>query len=208
MLKTTVDTIAVPDIPLILLGLLKGYVKNPGWIRLRILAGMPRFIKRLGRDYPADLKRLCALLASMYTIFRTRLSDDKALSLVKAIAIPLGLSVQMANFRYVEDERTPENLIRYQQRTNREGPTRMNTMRIDRADNREYRFAVTGRCCFFDAFTALGMPELTTVSCEVDNAIFNVYSPDRIVFTREGAGRRIADGAGECSFVCAFCPDR
>lgn len=35
-----------------------------------------------------------------------------------------------------------------------------------------------------EAFTELGVPELTTVMCEMDNAIFNTYLPEEVSFHR------------------------
>ena len=42
---------------------------------------------------------------------------------------------------------------------------------------------------------------MTQVVCQIDNAMFNSYLPDEMVFDRGGAGRRIADGRKECNFV-------
>lgn len=202
MLKTTVDSIARPRLAFILFGILSGYVRHPLLTFLGIVSGVPKIVKGMSRDYPDDLKKTCALMISMYRIFGKRLEREQALSLVKAIAIPAGLAVQMANFRYVEAEHTMENLRTYQQRTNREGPTRMNTMAVAEASPSVYDFSVTGSCCFVSLFSDYGMKELATVFCETDNAIFNVYAPDRILFDRSGTGNRIVDGAANCRFRC------
>lgn len=202
MLKTTVDSVARPRLAFVLFGILAGYVRHPVVTFLRIIGGIPQFVRKMPVEYPVDMKKTCALMASMYRVFGKSLEREQALALVKAIAIPAGLAVQMANFRYVEAAHTMENLRIYQQRTNREGPTRMNVMTVNEASPERYDFSVTGSCCFVSVFAGFGMQELATAFCETDNAIFNVYAPDRILFDRSGTGNRIVDGASNCRFRC------
>jgi len=201
MLKTNVDNIAKPVKPLILLGILKAYITNPVIFLIRVKYKAKTFKKQISDNYPDDFIEIITLFTSIYSLLLEKVDKEKAFSIVKAIGIPIGLSVQMANFRYVEDDRTFENLIKYQQRTNREGPTKLNKIKIMDQDEKCYRFRVHN-CIFMKAFSELGMPELTQVMCEVDNAIFNVYLPERVVFHRDGTGNRIADGAEYCTFVC------
>jgi hypothetical protein len=103
----------------------------------------------------------------------------------------------------VEAPRTFENLVAYQQRTSREGPTRWNEMHILEQSEHKYEFRVS-RCMFHDLYNQLGMPELTRLMCEVDNAIFNAYLPEQIAFHRNGPGNRLSDGAPECHFVLEY----
>jgi len=110
-----------------------------------------------------------------------------------------GLALQQANFRTVEAERTFANLKCYQKLTNSEGSTRLNTMKILEDTPEKYSFKVT-RCVFHELFSYLGVPELTSIICAVDNAIFNTYLPNEVVFHRE-AGHTIAEGANDCQFV-------
>lgn len=201
MLKTNTDRVAKPLKPLILLGILKGYVSHPLLVLLKLPKFMKKYKKQLPGSYPVDFVQVVVLMAALYTIFRERHDRETAFSMVAAVILPLGLAVQMANFRYVEAERTMNNLITYQQRTNREGPTRLNKMEILKQSSECYKFRVHN-CMFMEAFSLLGMPELTRVMCAVDNAVFNVYLPEQIVFHRNGVGNRIVDGAPFCSFVC------
>ena len=76
-----------------------------------------------------------------------------------------------------------------------------NKMEILKQSSECYEFRVHN-CMFMEAFSLLGMPELTRIMCAVDNAVFNVYLPEQIVFHRNGVGNRIVDGAPFCSFVC------
>ena len=40
--------------------------------------------------------------------------------------------------------------------------------------------------------------------CQIDNAMFNSYLPDVMIFDRGGSGRRITDGERECTFIWAL----
>jgi hypothetical protein len=67
-------------------------------------------------------------------------------------------------------------------------------------NERRFEIKIT-RCLYHELTTATGVPELTPVICQIDNAALNSYLPDRVVFTRGGPGRRISNGAKECSFI-------
>jgi hypothetical protein len=54
---------------------------------------------------------------------------------------------------------------------------------------------------FYEFFKHLEVPELTTIMCSIDNAIFNSYLPEKITFHRNGINNRMVDGASECIFV-------
>jgi hypothetical protein len=176
-------------------------VSHPLLTLLKLPKYMRKYKKQLPKTYPGDFVQVVVLMAALYTVFRQKHDSGTAYSMVAAVILPLGLAVQMANFRYVEAERTMDNLITYQQRTNRDGPTRLNRMEIIQQRSGRYEFRVHN-CMFMEAFSLLGMPELTRVMCAVDNAVFNVYLPEKIVFHRNGVGNRIVDGAPFCSFVC------
>ncbi len=203
MIKTDVEHMALPAKPLILYGILKGYVRNPLAILIATKWRMKGLMKKLIPDYPGDFVELVSLVGALYLTLRKKTDDETALSLVTAAVVPVGLATQLANFRYVEDSKSFENLIAYQQRINREGPTRLNRMEILKQNKNCYAFRVHN-CVFHEAFTKLGVPELTSVICSVDNAIFNVYMPEKVSFHRNGIGNRIADGADHCSFVCDY----
>lgn len=70
---------------------------------------------------------------------------------------------------------------------------------IEQTDNR-YVYKVT-KCMFYEFFKYLGVPELTRIMCSIDNAIFNSYLPEKIIFHRNGVNNRMVDGASECMFV-------
>jgi predicted ArsR family transcriptional regulator len=187
------------------LGILQGYVKHPLWFLLITMATLPRFKKQLPPDLPREFIQITALQAWMYIRLRDRVGRDKAYEILRACILPIGLALQQANFRNIEAPRTFENLVAYQQRTSHEGPTRWNQTEILEQSEHKYEFRVS-KCMFHELYTQLGMPELTKLMCEVDNAIFSTYLPEQIAFHRNSLGNRIADGAPACHFVLEYDP--
>ena len=200
MLKTTVDQPGKPNKPLLALGILQGYIKRPLWFLLTTLISLPAFRKQISKDLPKEFRKTVALQTWMYIRLKSKVVQEKAYEIVRAFVLPIGLAVQQGSFRNVESPRTFENLIAYQQRTNREGPTRWNEMEIVKQSDQKYEFRVKN-CMFHEFYTQLGIPELTKLMCEVDNAIFNTYLPEEVTFHRNGIGNRIVDGAPACHFV-------
>jgi hypothetical protein len=206
MMKTNADHIAKPDVSLMILGTLKGYfldaearMENTMLLARKISEDM----QNNNPEYPLDFIQLVSLIAALYIEMQKDLDQEKALSLVTTAFIPVGLAMQFGNFKYVEEEHTFANLIQYQQRTNKIGPTRLNHMEVINQNNSIYEFHVHN-CMFQDVFKELGMPELTKVMCAIDNAIFNVYLPDQVHFRRNGPSNTIAEGKEYCTFLCEY----
>lgn len=200
MLKTDTEKPARPFVLPMAYGILKGYIKNPLLFLLGTVLTLPSFKKRISKDLPQDFVKTVALQSWMYIRLKERLGNEKAYEIMRAVILPIALGVQQGNFRSVEAGRTFENLIKYQQRTNREGPTRWNRMEIEEQSGKRYAFCVKN-CMFHEFFSSIGAPELTKVMCATDNVIFNSYLPEEVVFHRNGLNNRIADGASECRFV-------
>jgi len=203
MLKTTIERPGKPLSALMALGILHGYITHPLFFLLTTILTLPQFKHRIPQEFPKEFVRTAALQTWLYIRLKKKTGKEKAYEIVRALIIPIGLSVQQSNFRTVEAPRTFENLLRYQQRTNREGPTRWNELEVIEQSGERYEFRVKN-CLFHDFFTRMGVPELTALMCAVDNAIFNTYLPEEITFHRHGVGNRIADGALECRFVCEY----
>jgi hypothetical protein len=205
MLKTTIDQPGTPNRLLMALGILQGYLKHPLWFLLTTVLTLSRFKQQLPTDLPLDFVQLTALQMWMYQRLKARIGQAKAYEVVRACSLPIGLALQQGNFRAVEAPRTFENLVAYQQRTHSEGPTRWNEMEILEQSEHRYEFRVS-TCLFHDVYTQLGMPELTRLMCEVDNAIFGSYLPEQVTFHRNGVGNRLVDGAQACHFVLEHHP--
>jgi len=203
MIKTSISQPVKINKALLALGILKGYIKQPLCFLLTTILTLPDFRKQMPEGFPEDFFRTTVLQTWMFIRLKDRIGREKAFEVVRAIVLPTGLAVQQGNFRSVEAPRTFENLIKYQQLTNKEGPTRWNKMEILEQSESKYEFRVYN-CMFHDFFTQLGIPELTTLMCEVDNAIFNTYLPEEVTFHRNGIGNRIADGAPACHFVLEY----
>ncbi len=200
MLKTDTENPARPFVLPIAYGILKGYIKRPLLFLLGTVLTMPSFKRRISKDLPEDFIKTVALQGWLYIRLKERLGQEKAYEIMRAVVLPIALAVQQGNFRSVEAGRTFENLIKYQQRTNREGPTRWNRMEIEEQSGKRYAFRVKN-CMFHEFFSSIGAPELTKFMCATDNAIFSSYLPEEVVFHRNGRHNRIADGASQCRFV-------
>jgi hypothetical protein len=69
--------------------------------------------------------------------------------------------------RLSREDRTFKNLCDDEIIVNQSGPTRWNTLEV--AERTERRFEIT-RCFYHELTTAMGIPELTPVICQIDNA--------------------------------------
>ena len=166
------------------------------WCRLTV----GRLKRRTGPTFPAELVDLAILPIWVYINLKDRIGQHKAVEIMRVAILTGGVAQWNFAYRTVEQERTFKNLCDMELEVNKTGVTRWNTMRIvDRAEAR-FEISVT-KCRYHELCVALGVPELTPVICQIDNAAFNSYLPDEVVFTRGTPGRRIADGAKECTFV-------
>jgi hypothetical protein len=204
MIKTNIDRPAKPEVLLIILGVLKGYLDDADDFMDRTMKKKEEISNKILEENPQcpyEFLNIVSMVAALYSELKKHMEGKKALYLVKAAFLPVGLAMQMGNFRYVEDNHTFGNLIKYQQRTNKQGPTQLNKMEVICENNKTYEFHVHN-CMFKDQFSKLGVPELTKVMCAIDNVIFNAYLPDKVYFHRNGSGNTIIDGRKYCTFIC------
>jgi len=199
-LKTDIDNIAKPATSLILIGVLKGYVKNPIGFLIKTKLTFNKYKKRIQLELKMDFIDSTGLIAWIYIRLCDRIGKEKAFEVIRACVLTSGLAVQQANFRNVETQRTFENLKKFQQRANKEGSTKLNTVEIIEESENRYEFRVT-RCLFYELFTYLKVPELTSVMCSIDNAIFNTYLPEKLIFHRNGINKTLLNGHEFCEFV-------
>ena len=201
MLKTSVSNKANPSVLLIAYGVIKGYAKNPFWLFIRILLKVPRLKKQLPKKLSDDIKKQAAIIASMYIVMKEKVDKERALSTVQAIITPVAIAVQLGNFRYAETERSFESLKKYHEMAISESPTRTNIKEIIESSDKKYHFRVKS-CLHMGLFKRLGVPELTRIMCNVDNALYNIYCPDKVLFHRNGQGNTIFEGSKYCEFIC------
>ncbi len=200
MIKTNIDNIAKPASAMIIIGILKGYIEKPTLFFIKSILSFKKFKKNIEMDLPKQFVNSSGLIAWLYIRLKREIEKEKAFEVIRAVVLCSGLAVQQANFRNVEDNRTFENLIKYQQRAKNEGSTKLNKMEIISQTESKYMYKVT-KCMFYEFFKYLGVPELTRIMCSIDNAIFNSYLPEKITFHRNGIKNRMVDGASECMFV-------
>lgn len=202
-MKTNTETIAKPALPLIIFAIIKGYVKNPIIFMLGTLFTFPKFSKSIDLDLPKEFIKSNAFIVHLYRRLQKQVSKDKAFEITRTAVLCSGLSVMQANFRNAEAPRNFENLIKYQKKAKKEGATKLNCMKIIRQTENCYEYCVS-KCMFFEFYNYMNTPELTKIMCSVDNAIFNTYLPNEIVFER-GIGNTMPEGAKECHFCIRKC---
>ncbi|MCR4940941.1 MAG: L-2-amino-thiazoline-4-carboxylic acid hydrolase [Treponemataceae bacterium] len=197
--KTDVSHIAKVAAPMYLIGGLKGYIKHPIFMIIKSAIDSKKAVRKIQLDVPNDFKKSYGLVSCLYINLAKRMPKKQAFEILRAVLLPLGIATMQANFREAEAERSFDNLVRYQQLAKEEGATRLNKVRIDHLSNDKYSYAVT-RCMFYDFFSEMGVPELTSIMCSIDNAVFSSYLPNQIRFYR-GVGNTICEGAAECEFL-------
>jgi len=185
---------------LVLVGVLKAYIKHPLGFILASKTGFGRFKKSINLDLPAEFINTTGFIAWLYIRLTKRVGKSQAFEIIRVALLTSGLAVQQVHFRNVEAERTFDNLKIYQKKANREGSTRLNSMEVIEENDHLYHFRVT-RCVFHEFFSYLQVPELTSIMCSVDNAIFNTYLPEVLTFHRKGIGNTLYSGKKYCEFV-------
>ena len=161
---------------------------------------MSRFRKTIDQRFLAEPVDICALPFWVYINLKKKLGPKRAFEIMRVAILTGGIAQWNFAYRAAEEERTFKNLCDAEIKVNRTGPTRWNTLEVVERNEQRFEIKIT-RCVYHELTTAMGVPELTPVICQIDNAAFNSYLPDRVVFTRGGPGRRIADGAKECNFI-------
>jgi hypothetical protein len=167
-------------------------------LRCKLTAG--RFKRSIDSKFPQDLIDLAALPMWVYINMKKRVGPKRAFEIMRIAILTGGIAQWNLQYRASEQERTFKHLCDTEIEVNKVGFTKWNTMEIVERTERRFELKIT-RCLYHELCVSLGIPEWNPVICQVDNAAFNSYSPDEIVFNRGGPGRRIADGAPECNFV-------
>jgi len=183
-----------------LLHLLAGELRFPFLFMLRCRLTVGGFRKTADPRFPSELLDIAVLPIWVYINLKKRLGQTRAFEIMRVAILTGGVAQWSLAYETVEKERTFNNLCDAELLVNKTGPTRWNTMEVVDRTDRRFEIKIT-RCLYHELTTSLGVPELTPVICQIDNAAFNSYLPDRVMFHRGGPNRRIADGAGECNFV-------
>ena len=184
----------------LLLYMLGKELRFPGLFLLLRRLTLARFKKTIDRRFPHELIDLAALPAWVYLNLKKKIGQPKAFEIMRVALLTGGTAAQNLQFNTVHKERNFRNFADLELENNRNGLVRWNKMEVVERTARRFEIRIT-RCMFHEFAVSLGIPEMTPIVCQIDNAMFNSYLPDEMTFDRGGIGRRIADGKRECNFV-------
>ena len=187
----------------VLLHLLSGKVRFPWLFLLKCKLTVNRFRRTIDPSFPAEMVAICALPLWVYINLKKQLGPKPAFEIMRVALLTGGIAQWNFAYHAADEPRTFENLCDEEIIVNQSGPTRWNTLEVVERTERRFEIRIT-RCLYHELTTAMGVPELTPVICQIDNAAFNSYLPDEVVFTRGGPGHRISDGAKHCDFRWDF----
>lgn len=187
----------------ILLHLLRAEIRFPWLFLLKCRLTVGGFRKTIDPRFPPELVDLAVLPAWVYLNLKRRIGERKAFEIMRVAILTGGIAHWNLAYRAVENERSFVNLRDAELEVNLTGPTRWNTLEVVEQTAHRFEIKIT-RCLYHELTTVLGIAELTPVVCQIDNAAFNSYLPDKLVFNRGGPGNRIADGNKECNFIWNF----
>jgi len=184
----------------LLLHLLKMEMHYPRLFLTRCILTVRRFKRKIDPRFPEELLDLTVLPLWVYINLKTAIGPKKAFEVMRIVILTAGVSKQNILFEPIRKERTFKNFIQQELEINKTGTTRWNTLEIVEQTSHRFEIKIT-RCLYHELTSSLGIPELTPIVCQVDNAVFNSYLPEQMTFHRNGQGKRIADGNKECHFV-------
>ena len=184
----------------LLLHMLGKELRFPRLFLLRCKLTLGGFKRTIDPRFPRELVDLAALPAWVYLNLRKKLGQHRAFEIMRIALLTGGTAAQNLQFDTVHKERNFQHFSESEIENNRTGLVRWNTMEVVERTARHFEVRIT-RCMFHEFAASVGIPEMTPIVCQIDNAMFNSYLPDQMLFDRGGVGRRIADGARECTFV-------
>ena len=97
--------VAKPAVSLILIGVLKGYMKNPIGFLIKSKISFKKFRKNIKLDLPRDFVDTTSFVAWIYLRLKEKIGQEKAFEIIRTLILTSRLAVQQANFRNVEDNR-------------------------------------------------------------------------------------------------------
>jgi hypothetical protein len=85
--------------PLILLGILKGYINNPIRFLIKSKLSFRKFKKTITLDLPEDFINTYGFVAWLYIRLKNNLDQNKAFEIIRIALLTSGFAVQQANFK-------------------------------------------------------------------------------------------------------------
>lgn len=187
----------------ILITLLKDELPFPQLFILRCRLSLGQFKQRIDKRFPAELVELTALPLWVYLNLKRKIGQKKAFEIMRVALLTAGVAKQNFLFDTVAKERTFETFTQQELEINKTGTTKWNSMEIVDRTNQRFQVRVT-RCLYHELAVSVGAPEITQIVCQIDNAVFNSYLPENMIFHRGGLNHRIADGSNECQFIWEY----
>jgi hypothetical protein len=184
----------------ILVHLLRREMRFPKLFLFTCALTLGRFKRRIDKRFPEELVELTALPLWVYINLKKKIGQQKAFEIMRVAILTGGIVQWNLAYQAIDKERTFENLCDEELLVSKTGPTRWNTLQVMDRTPRRFEIGVT-RCLYHELAQSLGIPEITPVVCQIDNAAFNSYLPHWIVFNRGGPNRTIANGKSECNFI-------
>lgn len=184
----------------VLLHLLQKELRFPRVFLWRCVWSLRGFKARIDPRFPAELVELAALPLWLYINLKRKVGAAKAFEILRVAVLTGGVAQWNLMFQTVDKPRTFANLCEQELLVNKTGLTRWNTLEVVERSERRFELKVT-RCLYHELAVSVGVPEITPIVCQIDNASFNSYLPEEVRFHRGGPGHRISDGARECRFV-------
>ena len=167
---------------------------------LRCKLTLGGFKRTIDPRFPRELVDLAALPVWVYLNLKKKIGQHRAFEIMRVALLTGGTAAQNLQFDTVHKERNFQNFSELEIENNRTGLVRWNKMEVVESTARRFEIKIT-RCMFHELAVAVGIPEITPIVCQIDNAMFNSYLPDEMTFDRGLLGGRIADGKRECNFV-------
>lgn len=187
----------------ILLELLQDEIPSPECFLQECKSSLPTFQSTIDKKFTPDLIKFISMPLWVYINLKNKLGEKKAFEIMRIALLTGGLAKQSILFDSVNKPRTFENFIKQELQINKTGTTKWNDLEVVCKDENKFEIKIT-KCLYHELTTSLQIPEATKLICQVDNAVFNSYLPEKITFHRGGINRRIADGCNECHFVWEY----
>lgn len=184
----------------ILINLLKEEIPFPQFFIIQCRMTLGQFKKRIDKRFPEELVELTALPLWVYLNLKDKIGQRKSFEIMRVALLTAGVAKQNFLLDTVAKERTFETFAHQELEINKTGTTKWNTMEIVEQTDCWFQIRVT-RCLYHELAVSLGVPEITPIVCQIDNAVFNSYLPEKMIFHRDGLNHRIADGNSECQFI-------
>jgi L-2-amino-thiazoline-4-carboxylic acid hydrolase/Saccharopine dehydrogenase NADP binding domain len=166
----------------ILVSLLRREMRFPSLFLIWCKLTVGRLEKRIDPKFPQELVDLAVLPLWVYINLKGKIGQKRAFEIMRIAILTGGVAQWNFAYRSAVKERSFENLHDAEIEVNKTGTTRWNTLVVERSERR-FEIKMT-RCLYHELCVALGIPELTPVVCQIDNAAFNLpderfRSPER-----------------------------